>query len=214
MIHRIFRSCSTWKNVHESLERAKKLLNDNQYPPSFYNPIISKCLYSLIQPPAEKTNEDEENDEIEKKMMFLQYRGKLTERFRNSLSRLNAPCKVILTLRKLKTVLPSLKAPVEKALQSGVVYQITCSRCEARYVGQSIRHLITRIKEHSRVSSPVGIHFKKCQSSISINDDVKIIAKSKSQRQLLIEEALYIKQLKPSINTKEEYKSHTLVIKF
>ena len=102
---------------------------------------------------------------------------------------------------------------MEKALQSGVVYQITCPRCESRYVGQSVRHLITRIKEHSRLSSPVGVHFKNCESIISMNDDVKVIAKARSQRQLLIEEALYIKYLRPTINTKEELqKSHTYLI--
>ena len=201
MVHRIFRSCSTWLNFHESLVKAKKLLNANQYPPSFYNPIIEKCLLSLIEPP-EQSNDDDADDETEKKMLFLQYRGKLTERFQTSLERIKAPCKVVLTLQKLKSTLPSLKPKIEKVLQSGVVYQITCPRCDSRYVGQSVRHLTTRVKEHSRLSSPVGIHFRNCEATISIDDDVKILCKARSQRKLLIVEALYIKELKPSILTR------------
>ena len=35
MIHIIIRPCSTWESVHESITKAKKILQDNQYPPSF-----------------------------------------------------------------------------------------------------------------------------------------------------------------------------------
>ena len=39
-VHRIYRECSTWENFHDSLTKAKKLLERNQYPPEFYDPII------------------------------------------------------------------------------------------------------------------------------------------------------------------------------
>ena len=150
---------------------------------------------------------------MEKAILFLQYRGKLTEKFEHALKRIEAPCKVIMTLRKLKTVLPSLKAPVEKSLKSGVVYEICCSRCNSRYVGQSSRHLTTRIKEHSRVSAPVGSHFLQCGVKLTL-DDVKILATSQTLKHLMILEAIFINDTKPVLNTKDEYKSHTLVIKF
>ena len=118
-----------------------------------------------------------------------------------------------MALRKLKTVLPSLKAPVEKSLKSGVVYEICCSRCNSRYVGQSSRHLTTRIKEHSRVSALVGSHFLQCGVKLTL-DDVKILATSQTIKHLMILEAIFINDTKPVLNTKDEYKSHTLVIKF
>ena len=34
-VHRIFRSCSSWKNIHLGLEEAKKILTNNQYPLPF-----------------------------------------------------------------------------------------------------------------------------------------------------------------------------------
>ncbi|XP_066916931.1 uncharacterized protein [Clytia hemisphaerica] len=212
MVHQIFRACNTWKNIHQSLEKAKKILENNQYPPAFYDPIIEKCLNSIIQP--EVVNVEEESIEEEEKLFFLQYRGKLTDKFKCTLKRMQAPCKTVLTLRKLKTVLPPLKPPIEKALQSGVVYMISCPRCDSRYVGQSVRHLTTRIKEHAKPSTPVGIHCKACDVKITMENDVVILARAKYQRQLLIKEALYIKELRPSLNTKDEFKSHTLIIKF
>ena len=32
LVHRIYRACSTWKNFHESLIKAKMILENNQYP--------------------------------------------------------------------------------------------------------------------------------------------------------------------------------------
>ena len=61
----------------------------------------------------------------EKKLIFLQYRGKATENFERALRRINALFEIINTIKKMKTVLLSLKAPVEKAMKSEVVYQIS-----------------------------------------------------------------------------------------
>ena len=90
--------------------------------------------------PESETNEEDEDensendddddtivtqniDEKDKFKVFIQYRGKSSDHFANSLHKCQAPCRVIMTLRKLKTVMPSLKPPVEKVLRSGVIYK-------------------------------------------------------------------------------------------
>ena len=50
MIYRIHRAYSTWANFHESLEKAKTILQKNQHPPSFYEPIIHKTLNKICKP--------------------------------------------------------------------------------------------------------------------------------------------------------------------
>ena len=120
---------------------------------------------------------------------------------------------MIMTLRKLKTTMPSLKPPVEKMLRSGVVYKITCPRCNACYVGQTSRHLQTRIKEHRTISGPVKNHIASCASTLS-DENIEILkSTSRGEAYLLTLEALWIKELKPEINTKDEYRSRTLTIK-
>ena len=213
MIHRIIRACSTWEAIHESIVKAKKILQDNQYPPSFFDPIIKQTLHSIFETKEKSDGEDTEKEEEEdRKMLFVQYRGKVSENYEKSLKKIGAPCKVIFTIRKLKTVLPTLKSEIPKVLKSGVVYNITCSRCKSCYVGQTARHLQTRIKEHSRQSSILGNHFKQCNSVLTM-DDVSILATAKTIHKLLVLEALFINDAKPLLNTKDEYRSHTLVIK-
>ena len=129
-VHRIYRACSTWQHFHESLKKAKLMLKKNQYPPEFYEHIIKQALEKILvadQQPAEPTREETEVKEkqatIPKKMIFLQYRGNVSEDYCLSLRNCNAPCTPILTLRKLKTVLPSLKASMEKKIRSDLVYK-------------------------------------------------------------------------------------------
>ena len=91
---------------------------------------------------------------------------------------------------------------------------ITCPRCNSCYVGQTRRHLITRIKEHGRKNAPVSIHMRSCQHTLTIDDVTILKACSHSTRHLMTLEALFINQLKPQLNTKDEYRSRTLVVKF
>ena len=213
LVHRIHRACSTWANFDTSLSKAKKLLEKNQYPPDFYEPIIYSTLEKIVTNYEHTVSEEKpEDDKNEEKLVFVQYRGKVTEKFEHSLRKIKAPCKMIKTIKKLKTVLPSLKTPIEKALKSKVVYQINCSRCEACYVGQTSRHLATRIKEHQK-SGPVGSHMKSCNTSLTMdNVSIKTVS-TRSIAHLMTLEALIIKSVKPDLNTKDEYRSRTLTIK-
>ena len=134
----------------------------------------------------------------------------MTDDYKKALQKCNAPCKVVLTIRKMKTVLPSLKTKTENALKSGVVYQITCPQCKLCYVGQTSRHLLTRFKEHMRKATPVGSHLQQCNANVSV-EDVKILAStSRNMYHLMTLEALWIDQIKPELNTKDEFRSRAL----
>ena len=117
-----------------------------------------------------------------------------------------------MTLRKLKTLMPSLKPEVEYEFRSGVVYHIKCPRCQAIYVGKTNRHLLTRYTEHKNNKGPA--HFSSCQILFSLEDISILSSTIKSEEHLLTLEALYIKELSPVLNTQETYKSRTLKIKF
>ena len=104
-VHRIYRACSTWINFHTSLEKAKTILTQNQYPQSFFEPIIQKTLENIV---LAKQKEEVTEEELEKHRLFVFYRGKASENFAKDIKKTNAPCRIIFKLRKLKTVLPSL----------------------------------------------------------------------------------------------------------
>ena len=235
-IHRIYRASTSWAHFHKGINEAKDILKNNQYPLSFIEPIINSTLNKLIGFDENKNNmsgvddnssENSYNDisldsnacmnqfkEKDKFMFFLQYRGKITDKLSLSFKKLNAPCKVIMTMYKTKQTLPSLKPLVPKMLQSNVVYKIVCPRCESSYVGQTARHLQQRFREHVGNKGPVKSHFDSCNVTPN-NDLISVLSRThKGESRLLTLEALFIKEIIPVINTKDEFKSRTLTLKF
>ena len=214
-VHRIYRACSTWIHFHNSLEKAKRVLEQNQYPPEFYGPIIHETLTAIINtkgPSSKEMTNTSPNIQKETFSLFLQYRGKGSESYARSLHKIQAPCRIIFTMKKLKSNMPSLKPPVPKLLKSGVVYKIECPRCNSCYVGQTSRHLQTRFKEHVG-NGPVQQHFRDCDSVLSEECVSVLGATSKGEVTLLTLEALWIREVKPELNTKDEFRSRQLTIK-
>ena len=115
-------------------------------------------------------------------------------------------------LGKQFLVLPNLKTPVSDMLKSNVVYKIKCSQCQLCYVGQTARHLATRYKEHVSPRGLLRKHFDNCQITPSF-DLVSILGRAKDEK-LLTLEALFITEIKPKLNTKDEYRSRELKLKF
>ena len=118
-------------------------------------------------------------------------------------------------MRKLKTILPSLKPNVEKSVKSKVIYKITCPGCGACYVGQTSRHCVTRFSEHkTQKKRATWKHYDNCKVSPPNMSQLQVLD-STNRSQVFLEtlEALYIREIKPKINDKDEYK-RILSLKF
>ena len=137
-------------------EKAKRILERNQYPPAFYVPIIKQALDTIIGASTglSPDSQPSENQKSEKIPIMVQYLGKCTENYVRVLHKINAPCVVVMTLCKLKSVLPSLKPAVEKMIRSGVVY--------ACYVGKtyaiSLQEICITCRIHEKSSNTVQRH--------------------------------------------------------
>ena len=213
-VHRVYRTCSHWKYFNDSLNKAKDILERNQYPPQFYEPIINSTIEKLVAPVVNV--QDENAKRKSNVMMYVSYRGHVTDMFVKKLKESGAPVQPIVTLRKLKTVMPSLKTTTKFESRSRVVYKITCPGCETCYVGQTRRHLLTRFREHNyKKAKAVYKHFRNCVGSDITLDDVKILAQtSRKLHYLLSLEALFIREHNPALNVKDEYHSRELIIRF
>ena len=156
-------------------------MEQNQYPPNFYEPIISATIENIVKPSIEKVNNaDVNNKNLPAKVnLIIQYIGLPTDNFVKQLKCSNTSMQPIVTLQKQTTLLPSLKPNVKEELRSSVVYKITCPGYHACYVGQASRHVITRFKEHSnQKNKPVRKHFDLCIGAKLQTSDVRILASS------------------------------------
>ena len=95
------------------------------------------------------------------------------------------------------------------------MYKITCSGCNSTYVGQTVRHLATRVDEHRIGDSPVGQHLLVCKKEVGGTAELKseIIDQTANTHKLLPLEALNIWSERPKINTHDEFRSRELTLK-
>ena len=161
MVHRIHHSCSTWEHFHGSLEKVKKILEANQYPPSYYNPIIRRAIEKIIcgkkandNRPACHNDSSQSTPLNERPSLNLHYRGTISDKFLHKVRKIAPASNIISTTTKLRFVLPPLKQSTVKEFSSPVVYKLICTGCMACYVGQTARHFKTRLAEHFTNSAP------------------------------------------------------------
>ena len=112
--------------------------------------------------------------------------------------------------RRIASFFP-FKDKVPKYLRSSVVYLFKCRRCSASYVGQTTRHLHTRISEYLGISPITGKHTSNptessvlshsCASGHKVDfDDFKILSSCSDSYELMIHESLLINKYKPTLN--------------
>ena len=106
-------------------------------------------------------------EKADKKSPIIKYRGKCTEDYVGVLHRIEAPSTIIMTLKKLKIVLPSLETPAEKILRNGVVSKLNFQRCSAYYVGQTSQHLQSRFKEDINNQGPMKSHLSQYHTAMA-----------------------------------------------
>ena len=117
----------------------------------------------------------------------------------------------------------SLKCKSSQYLVSNVVYMFKCQHDDGQfYIGETKRHLGTRIAEHldlSGLKTNVGLHISNCNGcmndltngSISQNS-FRVIKSGQNKCEIEVLEALLIKKLQPTLNSQLMHSCYTLRI--
>ena len=162
-IHRLFRATSKWEAFHEALTKNEEICVRNQYPRHWLGNIVKDTINQLRMK-AQRNGHSyntgvavKQQENTEKQLFVLQYRGNISNEIVKKLHKIH-PVQTIFTTRKLKSCLPSLESSFDKDLKSHVVSELICSGCKFIYVGQTCRHITTRVAEHARADSPMGVH--------------------------------------------------------
>ena len=97
-----------------------------------------------------------------------------------------------------------VKDPIPCGLRTCGVYKFLCAGCNAGYVGETSRHLFTRVREHlvSDRTSHIFKHFKNSQQCRTLCSDecFSILDHASTTLELKIKEAIYIQWKPPALN--------------
>ena len=164
MVYRAIKICSSFKLMHDEFEFIKNISVKNGYPKKFIESQIKKTLDRYYQKSDKtkvysqeiKDNKITKNTQKIKEQIFLDipYVGKPTEilgkRIINIAKQINPQLQLFPIHRPSPSIAKSFptKDLIPKDLQSNIVYLINCSKCDASYVGKTIRQA-SRFREHS-----------------------------------------------------------------
>ena len=110
--------------------------------------------------------------------------------------------RIVYTSFKVKDYF-SLKCRTPLPVLSNVVYKFQCLRdANNVYIGKTMRHLATRVREHEYVGSAIHSHLlacTNCKTHYSCNS-FSVLDSGRNDFEITVKEALYIKRSKPNLN--------------
>ena len=207
LLSRAWKICSNQQLFSEDWLKIKENLVKNQYPEALLNALQR----NFVEKQNNATTETDPVTTVPKieVSLVLPYHGfNLSTKLNKSLISLlsiaypQVELKVIFRTTFRLSHLFSIKDKIPKRLTSFVVYCVHCTNCDAKYIGKTKRHMITRFKEHLKPQKPTAItdHILRNNHDVNIND-VNFLARGKNDYDLLIKESLLVKRLSPSLNS-------------
>ena len=210
LLHRAKVVCSNNDNLQQEVAKLREIFSKNGYPTKFFDRIQQQMIGKKTnEAPTSNDVESERNDRNEQKLLFLKipYVGKISTIFGRKVKSLLLHkannIKIVYETTKVQNSF-RLKDPVSKPLLARVVYQFTCrGDPDVRYIGQTIRTLKERVREHLRGGTTVSDHIGQCHAcqhqGVTINE-FKVLKKCRKKKDPPIYEALMIKDTDPSLN--------------
>ena len=212
LLHQAKTICSSDFYFRSEVSRLKEMFFLNGYPKSFFDKAFQRFLDKQNNDAVPTA--DENTEDLKTVNLTIPFLGEASNKFAKQMvslfkSTYNVKLLPVFTSTKIGDYF-SLKSGTPFPYSSNVVYQFHCLRdAGCSYIGQSKRHLMTRVNEHLSLHKPGGSqseiknHVYKCPSChkqfLSV-DNFKILKKCKTSYETVIHEALRIKKLRPKLN--------------
>ena len=219
LLHRAFQITSSYRSLHEEVEKLKKIFAKNGYPSKF----VDKCIFHFFNKIYEKRTSVDNAEPKNEFMIVLPFLGSMSWKTKSTLIR---SLREFVPSYKLKIVFKSskrlssyfhFKDSFPKSLMSGVIYKYTCAVCNHCYIGSTKRFFEKRLEEHLHISALTGkrlhglqvfapmqhIRSDNCEASSMSRDDFTIIGKDDNPYVLTVKESIFISTSKPRLNNNQ-----------
>ena len=220
LIDRTFQINNTWIGFHLDLKNLRTIILKNEYPEKQFDLQVNKYLNKKLS--KEQSGNSIEKEEQKLRYFKLPYIGKFSDYTQKKINKLikqfckdNIKIKLVFDSFKISSMF-STKDKIPHSLKSFVVYKFVCARCNACYVGETSRHLNTRIKEHLTTDKQSHIYkhlseSEECRMANNANS-FKIIDTARSKYTLKIKEGLHIQWLKPNLNVQVKCVTSSILV--
>jgi len=220
LLHRGYHISSSWELFTTEIDRIKQLLTNNNFPMNIIDKTVQEFVNKLhsteLPIAAEKIKLYYEsqmcsNYKIEEK----QLRHIISNNIKPSVDDAVISLEIFYKNKKLRNLLIRNKPPKTNndiSERHGVVYRYTCNKegCNASqtYIGYTACTISERFKMHA-VTGSIKSHVVQAHNINKIPKTdliqcVDILRQCSSRRELIMTEAILIKDMKPSLNSQQE----------
>ncbi|XP_019882893.2 uncharacterized protein LOC109609951 [Camponotus floridanus] len=192
----------------KNIDTVRRILSNNCFPSQIINRYVQKRLQFLKH--RDNANIDNECDNaVASSYISLPFVDGLSDEFDHVFKNIglnvdyNVPKKLNVLIKRGKDKLPTNN-------MTEVVYKLDCKNCNKSYIGQTKRHLCTRIKEHRNNIKVHESNFSVISKhKVDFNHDFDwsapvILHSEKHARKREFAEMFYIKKLDNTINLQKD----------
>ena len=214
LIDRAYKLCSTYPIFTAELQNLRKYFIQNNYP--------ARLLEKLFRGKIEEINSpNSPNATVSKKLIFWKVPYLSPDSNRNLKTDLQTLLNKFYPQLQINFIFSNTsniskffhyKDRVPSNVSSNVIYKYSCPECGDTYVGETSRHLCTRVAEHRGVSPRTGLPTRIPNSNIykhfldtghQIRSSSFEIIFSQQDSNLKLMESILIHQLKPNLNANQ-----------
>jgi len=220
LLHRAYHISSDWNIFHQEVQRIKQLLTNNNFPMQVIDDVVEKFLNNVMITPNSDHNQQNIDLYYENQMSShykadeTRIRSIISDNIRPTVDSTKVNLIIYYKNRKLKDLVIRNRPRVntELAERHGVVYQYICSDVGCHpsqtYIGYTTCTLADRFRMHA-VSGSIKKHLVDCHGYTRVTkaellSGVKILRYGTSKRELIMTEAVLIKQERPTLNSQDE----------
>ena len=215
--------CSTDSSFWKEVSKLRRMFFLNNYPKFFFDNALKKFLDKQNQNNLNTSIESSDNSGITFSIPFI---GEASHKFSKHIVSLikttyNIEVLPVFTSSKVGDFF-SLKCKTPFPYSSNVVYKFSCLRdADCSYIGQTKRHLVTRVNEHLSLQRPqpqseIKSHIYRCNACQQVKLDssnFEILKHCQNNYNTRIAEALVIKQCRPKLNKQLMTKGTSYLLK-
>ncbi|XP_078384145.1 uncharacterized protein LOC144666620 [Oculina patagonica] len=203
MVHRTHTLSSTTEAFNEECDRLRSIFTRLDYP----LPVINSTINNFVRNVSADTSQESETHRVIRVSLPFkdQTSANAVRRHLCDLShKINVTVQPVFVSKKLEQDLNPKEQKPAIVNRHCVVYSFSCNLCDADYVGYTARHLHKRIAEHK--SSAIGKHFKESHGDVNLlkENQFRVLKKCRGKFDCLIYEMLFIKKLRPNLNTQAD----------
>ena len=211
MLHRAYALSSTIEAFNEEFDKLRSIFSRLDYPIGLINSTIDMFIQNITTKP-EKKNDDGNTIRIVLPFKDQIAANAVRRQLRDLSSKISATLQPIFVSKKLEQDLKPKEIKPSIVSRQCVVYKFACDLCDADYVGYTARHLPQRIAEHKY--SAIGKHLLDAHGDKNLINEgqCRVLKKCQGKFECLVYEMLFIKELRPSLNTQGDSISAKLFV--